>query len=317
MAWETATRRKILPIASKAKGSENPVTFRLPKVGILAGIHLLITGAVAGTLSAPNAFGMASIVKRVRLTANNGIDILNFSGPEYHYLLRDQIEDYKDPVADSTARNVVTAVAFDISMYLPVAVNLRDPVGLLMLQSEGTEYTLTVEFEADATVATGATVTATVAPHLVLFSVPADRKDWPDFSRVHRIIAEEPVISATGEYRYKPPRGNAYLQLLYGLGMAQAGSDKFSRVQLATGSDVIMDLTPNAFDIEYSHTHGRARLAGTFVFDFLGSSGLGSYGSTRDIVYSQALTDLDVVITVSTADTLYALRREIVAIVAN
>src|SRR3954463_16277231 len=104
------TRRKIIQMPDMVRPvGGGSLDRQLPKVGLLAGIFLAIRGNVAGTLTVPNALGMASIIRRVRLTANGGIDVINISGAGYHYLLRETLEtELVDPMAQSNARSPVT-----------------------------------------------------------------------------------------------------------------------------------------------------------------------------------------------------------------
>lgn len=308
------TRRKTIPLATRAKGSGNPLTWTLPKTGLLAGLFLDIRGTIAGVVGVPHALGKSVIVRNVRLTANNGIDLINISGPGYHYLLRNNLEDYRDatPGADGTA--VIVNGAFDISMYLPVAINSRDPLGLIMLQNEQTEVTLSVEFEADATVEAACTVTANVQPFVELFTVPVDPKDWPSLDVVHQIVEQNSVIGGVGDFTYDWPRGNTYAQVVHGLGMAAAGgADGFSNIRLLiNGTETISNLSAQALSMEYGRTHGAARRAGVALIDFLGTSGLGNFGSARDLLNSQVVTELQSVITVAVPGTMRTIRRQLI-----
>lgn len=315
MAFQDSTRRKFIPLTTQTKGTTNPLSWDIPKTGLLAGIFLNISGTVAGTLSAPNALGMASIVRRVRVITNGGIDLINISGAGYHYLLRDHIEDYKDPVPHSTARNAVTAVAFNLDMFLPIALNSRDPIGLFMLQNEQTLVQLQVEFETDSVVATGATVTATVLPVAEVFTVPVDNKDWPPLNVVQQVLEDSRAIAATGDYDYSWPRGNTYVQVLHGYGIGASPAENWTRSRLMVNqSEILADYVPGTMNIEYTKTHGRARLVGTVLNDFIGSSGLGTFGSSRDLLYSNLVTELMTRISASATGTLYTVRRQLVAL---
>lgn len=315
MAFQDSTRRKFIPLTTQTKGTTNPLSWDIPKTGLLAGIFLNITGTVTGTLSAPNALGMASIVRRVRVITNGGIDLINISGAGYHYLLRDNIEDYKDPAPHATARNAVTATTFNLDMFLPIALNSRDPIGLFMLQNEQTLVQLQVEFEADTTVATGATVAATVAPVAEVFTVPVDNKDWPPLNVVQQILEDTRAIAATGDYDYSWPRGNTYVQVLHGYGIGASPAENWTRSRLMVNqSEILADYVPGTMNIEFTRTHGRARLVGTIENDFIGSSGLGTFGSSRDLLYSALVTELMTRLTASATGTLYTVRRQLVAL---
>lgn len=314
--FQQKTRRKLLPLDLKAKGVSNPLTWEIPKTGLLAGLWLDIRGSVAGTLSAPNALGFSSIVRNVRLFANSGIDIIKISGPGYHWLLKDYMEDYKNVSPDSTGRTVVTATTFNLSMYLPIQFNSRDPLGLIMLQNEQTTLTLFVEFETDSVVATGATVSANVQPMVELFTVPVDPQDWPPLTTIHQIVEETRVVSGAGDFSYRWPRGNTYVQVLHGLGLNTTPADGWSTVKVQLNqSDVIWGpLTPALLTLEHARSHGVTRVLGQVPVDLAGTSGLGTFGSARDMIYSQLVTELETVITATAAGTLYTVRRQLVSL---
>lgn len=277
-------------------------------------IFLRITVTIAGTLTSPNALGFSSVIKRVRLTANSGIDLVNISGPGYAYLLQELLEaEYFLASGQNQGRTAVTATTLNLDMVIPVQINLRDPLGLFLLQNEQTILQLSVEFEADATVATGATVTSTVTPYLVLYTVPVDVNDLPPLNMVQQILEDSQAVSGAGQFIYQWQRGNTYLQVAHGLGLGASGSDLFSRAQLRVNqSDYLQDTDINFLDLEHRYLRGRARPAGGLFFDLMATSGLGDYGSTRDLFNSAAVTDLATVLTATGAGTLFSLRRQLV-----
>ena len=288
MAWPNNTRLYNYDLGNKSRPvGGGVVSWDLPKVGILAGLQLICTGSVAGTLSAPNAHGMASIISLVRLTVNSGIDLINLTGAQYHYLLRDSLETLIDPVNQSNARSAVTVTTFDISMWLPIAINSRDPQGLVMLQNEQTQLNLSVEFLADASVATGATVTTTaVQPFLDLFTVPVRDEDLPPFNWVQSITGETLAVSGAGDVTYNWPRANQYLQTIHGLGFGASGTDAWSKTVLRVQQNqlLIPNMTVALADKQFSRYRGRTRPAGVIPIDLFSSSGLGNYGSARDAI---------------------------------
>lgn len=312
-----ATRRRYQTLATMQKGSINPVSWEIPKAGFLASIYLYITATVAGTISAPNALGAACIIRRVRLQANGGINLIDISGADYHYLLRDYIDSYQDPVPHSTARNAVSATTFILDMLLPVALNLRDPVGLFPLQQEATTLILSIEFEADANVCTGSTsITCSVTPVLEVFSVPTAKEALPDIVLIQQIVSDQRTVSGAGDQEYRWPRGSNYLGVYHGAGIGATPADNWSRlIMRANKSETLLDLVPATLNLDYTRTHGIARRLGHVAIDLMGSSGLGFYGSSRDIINSAALTELDTTITFTAASTLYTVRRMLVPIV--
>lgn len=323
MAFQDATRRKFMPLSAQTKGTSNPLTWQVPKTGLLAGLYITIRGHVVstGAIGNANPAGMASIIRRVRLITNAGIDLVSISGVGYTYLQRHFLEDYKDPVPGNTGTSAVTSaaapgVAFNLDMYIPAVLNSRDPVGLFMLQNEQTLVQLQVEFEADAAVANNVAVDAVVTPYVEIFTVPQRTEDWPRLDVVQQIVEDTQAVTAVGQLDYYWPRGNTYVQVLHGYGIGVSAADNWSRAQLIVNqSDVLNEYSPAAADIEYSKTHGVARPAGLLPFDLLGSSGLGSFGSARDLFYSGLVTDLFTRITVSAQPgTLYTVRRQLIAL---
>lgn len=316
MAFDSATRRKIVPMTIQNKPTGGgTVRWTLPRTGLLARVHLGIRGTVAGLSGGPNALGLASIIRRVRLTANSGIDIFNISGAGYHYLFRTMNELESDIVPQSNARSAVANGSFNLDMVIPVQVNQRDPLGLIMLQSEQTMLELSIDFEADGTVGTGTTVTCTVTPWLELFTVPVDQADWPPLNMIHQVLEDAQAVPAAGEFAYNWPRGNTYLQLIHGLGIGVPGADAFTRYQLRVNqSEFLMDVTPMFLDIERNFSTLSTRIPGTIPVDLAGSAGLGMYDKMRDTINSQMVTDLASVIQASGAGTLYTVRRQLVTL---
>lgn len=311
------TRRKIvtLPVMTKGSGA-NTQSITLPKTGYLARLFLAIRGSVAGTLSAPNALGFSSILSRVKLTLNSGVDLFNVSGAGYHYLLRELLEtELVDPVGASTGRTAITATTFNLDMVIPIALNMRDPLGLILLQNEATLAQLSVDFLADASVATGATVTCTVTPWMEIFTVPVAAEDQPDISLLHQILEDQQAVSAAGDFEYKWPRSNTYLQVMHGLGIGAAGADGFTNAAIRVNqSDYLQTTTPTFLDMEHRAIRGRARPAGGVFYDFLGTSGFGTYGTFRDLYDSSLITDLSSILNANAAGTLYTIRRQLVEI---
>ncbi len=313
--FEQSTRHKWWKIGEKAKGAESPLKFVTDRAGILAGIWLDIRGSVAGTLSAPNALGMSSIVREVRLVANIGGEIHRFTGPQYHWMIRDDLEDLKDILPQTTGRVAVTATTFNISMYIPVALNSRDVLGLMLLQNDKTTVTVYVDFEADANVATGATVTATVKAYGEFFTVPPDVEEMQKeglFSTVLSIIGETQAVAAAGEVTYPYPVGDKLLSLIHGLGFGVSAADGWSSGSFYVATnDQLYQFDPALMDLAYSRYHGRARILGVIPLTLIAFSGLGNYASMRDILHTDVVTTAKTVLVATGAGTLHSVRRTI------
>jgi hypothetical protein len=317
MAFQDATVLRTLSLGVKSKGSANPLTFELPDNGYLSKIYLRCEGDVAGTLSVQNGYGFSSAIRRVELKANNGIQIHSFSGPGYHWAVRDFIDDYiVDPVGYATGRTAITATTFDISMMIPVAFNSRDPRGLINLQSRDTTLTLSVEPETDSVVATGATVSFDVEPMIEYFEVPnkpEDRLTPQQLAMVYSILEEDRVISGAGQFDYDLPRGYTYLgwHHLMQTAVTATPSDSWSSARLvAQRSDVVEEYTTiGAQRAVFSDQHGRNRLVGSIHFDRVGRSGFGMFGTWRDQIAVYNTADIISRLQLTAALTLKTVRR--------
>src|SRR5579859_5651975 len=287
------TRRKILPLQSTITypaggGTYGPLT--LPKTGLLARMFLALRSTIGGTVNTPNALGQAVALTRVRLQANSGIDLFNVSGAGYHYLLRNMLEsEYIDPLGQSSGTTAVSATTSNIDVIIPVALNMRDTTGLIMLQNEQTIVNLFIDWASPTTIG-GSTATYALNTgdlYLEVFTVPPSSQDWPPLNLLHQILEDQQTPGGTGDFPYYWPRGNTYLQVLHGLGIAAAGADNFSKYAIRVNqSDYLQSTAIDYLDMEYRLHTGRARPAGGVFVDLLGSSGLGCYGLTRDMFNS-------------------------------
>jgi hypothetical protein len=313
----TRLRKKYLATQTRPTGGglSSPV-LTVSKVGLLKGIHLHISGTISsGGLSALNALGKASIIKRVTVRVNNGNVLFSVSGPGYHWLLRDNLDGYYNPFPGSDARSAVATGAYDVSMYIPLMLNEHDAKGLIMLQNEGTQLTVEIDWESDANIATGiSSMTGNAVPTLEFFQLPKSEADWPNIFLLHSIIEDQLVISATsGDQTYAWPKGNVYLAMYHGYGFGVSGADSWTRAALrANQTDYLEDWLPAYADYKWANDHPTTRPAGTFNFDLIGSSGLGAFGGARDQIDSAYAAEIQTVVTVNAAKTLYAIRRMLI-----
>lgn len=313
-----STRRKVNQLGNLVKptGASNTQSFQIPRVGYIGHVFLAIRGTVTGTLTNPNALGFASIIRNVNVQVNSGLQLFNISGPGYHYLLRDFVDVGQDINPQSNARSAVTAAAFNLDMIIPLMLNQRDPIGLILAQSESTLLTVNITWESDSVVATGATVNATVTPYVEFFTVPSTMAAQPPRNTVHQILEDQITGVVAGPYPYVLPRGGLYLQLLLGYGFGVAGADNASQVQIrAAQSDYIQSTDMPYLDMVTAFTGiARQRRAGTYPLDFAGTTGLGVYDLMRDTIDTSRLTDMAAVIQAVAGGTLYAVRRQLLRI---
>lgn len=322
MPFTDKTRRKVIALAQQGVATAvggNTFTWDIPKTGLLAGlfVHVAVVTSAAGW-AAGHAKGVCQFLRRVRLVANSGIDLINITGSGLNFFRWYQ-EDFRDMNAAWSGDTVpVAATTYNLDFFLPVAINRRDPLGLFMLQNEATLLQLQIE-TVDAVTLGGAGGTYTsvaIRPYIEIFSVPQDPKDWPALNVIHQIV-EETRATAAGQFTYQWPRGNTYTQLIHihDTGAATDFSDNFTTLQLVVNqSDVLWNGDPALLNMEFEQSHGIARPVGLAALDFLGTSGLGAFGSARDMLYSAMVTQIDSVFTITAAGQLTTVRRQLVAL---
>lgn len=313
------TRLKHIPLSSMTKPTGGGVTsVTLPQTGILQGIHVPVSVTLSGTLSNLNALGLASIIKRIQVKVNSGHTIYDVSGAGIFYLLKEMIQENYQVPAYSDALLAVSTGTKVLDFYLPIALNNRDEIGLIMLQNVATFVTLSIEWEADTTVATGATITGTATPFITILEVPDNVKDYPDMSTIHQVQEEQIAVSAAGDFDHQISIGATLVGEYY---LFSAG---YTSAQLRVQqSNILATLTPAQHRLLYNFQTGRdLLLSGTAItgsnnrlfWDLAGSDGLGQLGSLRDFINTQALTNIFTRLTAVGAGTLYAVRRQILDI---
>lgn len=321
------TRRIVQPLGVVVRpaggGPSAPIV--LPKVGLLARIWLFVRGAFVGAAVAPNALGHAAVINRVRLTLNSGIDLWNTSGPGYQYMYRNFHNDYRNPFPATTALNPIAGAgapgeACAVDMLVDVALNTRDPVGLINLQSEQVAAGLSIVWEADAVLDAGPAGTVPTGfvcqPFVEFFTLPADPANMPPLNLVHQVVETVEAVAGAGIYTYNWPRGNIFAGVYHGMGFLPgvgAGADALTGLQIRSNqSNFPYTATVPMLDADYAVTHNAARRLGTYPIDLLGSSGLGAYGLARDMIDSSQLTDLATVMAVTGAGNMTTVTRQLV-----
>jgi hypothetical protein len=316
--FEISTRNKRLrlgPIAGIATGGIAPPV-ELPKTGFLARLWLNVAYVMGGTVNTPNTLGIACAIRRVRVTTNQGTDVVNISGVGYGYLLQNacEIGGVNGRQPQNQFNTAVSAATFNIDMVIPIMLNLHDLVGLIMLQDEQLQILLTIEWETQ-TVIGGSTATmtsASVTPMLEFFTVPPNPGSYPHLGTIQQIIEDQLPVAATGDYIYNIPRGNAYLQLLLGfvLGVSGTAADSWNRLILRINQgDILYDYTPTQMTQLVGYMYNLTRGLGALYIDLASNDGLGTFGSARDFINSALLTDFQFVLTATATGTIYLIRR--------
>lgn len=312
------TRRKIVrqPALNYPAGG-GLTEMQLQSTGLLARIWLYIAVTIGGAGAVPNPLGVASVLRRIVLRANSGLELFSVSGPGFFWMLSDHLESEYHPIlATSTAdaRSAVANGTYDLSLIVPVTVNMMDFTGLVLLQSKQIQLTLQIDWADEVTVnGAGTTITGTATPYIEYFTVPNVPEDRPDLSKAHVILQDDRAIPGAGEFIYEPLVTPRYLQIIHGSGYGVAGADNADLVRLRVEqSNYLYDADLNFMSMEWEVFHRAARVPGVWAYDFMASSGLGTYGGARDLINTKQITSFESVINALGAGDLTTIRRMLI-----
>jgi len=329
MSFIDATRQNRRKIGVIPFNGSQRASLDLPQTGILA--NLLIR--VAGTLTITNGTGGATLnaaeygkpfglIDRVHLTANSGTEIINVTGKGLYLRNLIDINNYLDiPAANMTeavSGNPVYqfgtsagANTVEFTLKVPIAVNDRDPIGMILLQNRETLLTLALDWANPSNLFT-LTGTASVAftgnayVTMEYFSVPLSDKDYPDLSVAHTLLEDTIAVPGTGDVQYTVPRGNIYQRLMHRvvLNGAPAGFDDVSQLTLQYNqSERPYQIDGQDALFIQRNRYKRDLPKGVYVWDFA-YQGQPGYGGSRDLVNSRAITDFLSIVNVASSATL-------------
>lgn len=329
MSFETATRQNIRKIAQLPFQSAQRVSKDLPRTGLLA--SLLIR--VKGTLTVTNGTGTSALklnqygrpfglLDRVTVKTNNSTSIVDVSG--HGLALRNMIDD--NAFFDVPAANMIApessnpsyqfgtaagANAVEFTLRVPIMVNDRDAVGLLLLQNGETLVSVNLDWanEANLFTLTGNAAVAFTGNAIITmeyFDVPVNKADYPNLAIIHTLLEDTIAINGTGSTEYQVPRGNIYQRLFHRvlLNDAPAAATDIDNLKLKYNQA----LNPYAIDAEDVLAMQRLRykrdlFKGTYVWDFA-YQGQPGFGGHRDLVNSAGITDFISEIVVANGATL-------------
>lgn len=304
-------------------GAENSVvSFTIPKVRLLSKIRLLVTATLnaqhaSNTSYTPAVFAPFSLLRNVKVDLNIGFTPFNIGGKELYFynLLRDEgsviqpLIDTASAVAQSRRRNVLGKTAapdpgtdnpLRLVVDLPLTLNDRDPVGLLLAQNEETTITVEVAFgnvNDVAPASTGYTFALSnivVQPFVETFSIPAVREALPDLGTIKIVNMVKETIPGAGEKTVKLLRGLTYRKLLI---FIEDGSGGEADGDLPGDIEIVLNQTDTPYRVPprilaaiNQEQYGFELPQGLFVFDF-SYQGLANYGGSRDYIDTERLTE--------------------------
>lgn len=311
-AQMTRQMKQMLP-SQKVDAEMQTVQFTLPKSRLLSKIWLEVD-AIA-TLKSSNAsipksvFSPYEILRRVSVDLNNGFSPFVVSGRDLlHYNLIRINPDVLFPQSNSRGlvyvENEASAGGKDakikFQVELPITLNDRDPVGLILLQNPETQVTLTVDIdklEKAYAPTTGDEVvfkSMTITPMIETFSVPPVQDAFPDITVLKLVHGKRESFNA-GQNVIKLTTGTIYRKLVLFFedenGAALENTDFSGNIEIIFNqADIPYSIKPSVLSGENHSQLGYALPSGLYVFDF-SFQGSPNYGGSRDYIDTERLTE--------------------------
>lgn len=312
-AQMTRQHKKTSPSIAGASGGTS--TFTLNKVRLTNRVRLEIAFTLTVTHASlttfvPDDFAPFNALRRVSIDMNNGFSPFVVSGTQLmmYSFMRDDAgiltrasSGRGKVVMPLVASSAGTANVCRMLVDLPLSLNDRDPVSLIVTQNQQTNVDVTVDFATGIdllAVTTGMTAVLsaiTITPLQESFSVPPVKEAVPDIGILKLVQASTQAISGSGQQTIKLPTGMTYRKIA--LLITDANGNGVTDASLTGNIDIIL----NQSDIPYSlkpsilaainhEQFGRVMPDGLYLFDF-SYQGLANYGGLRDYIDTEQLTE--------------------------
>ena len=312
-----STRQNLQMLAKETAGT-TPATlsFNLPKARLLGSAMIKVKGTIKVTGAGEakkqaNALGIYKAIRRISLDLNNGFAPFVVSGEEL--ALYNLISMHPEMFGGKSFAEVkevpenIHAVgdhAFEFALPLQVALNGRDPIGLILLQNDQTNVTLTVDLgtgdEVMTEYATGCTAEmkdVSVMCMLETFSIPANANAYPDLSVLKLVNGRKDSMPTSGQQILKLTTGTIYRKIAIRVtdenGEAVAPEFINSNIELVFNqADINYSVHPEMLRLWNIKEFGYAMPEGVYVLDFSNAGSFPDLGGNRDVIDSANLTEM-------------------------
>ena len=314
--FSAMTRENIQTLPSLTATERQTVSFNLPKARLLARVQLLVDAEVKVTHATetsytPATFAPYTLLRQVQVDMNNGFSPFKVSGDElymYNYMyhnarvLRRSTTNENAAVFQqvrASSDGTVNRIRFVAD--LPISLNSRDPIGLIMLQNEELVVTVTIDVDEasklllDATGYTVELVRMNITPVTYTFTIPIVPEAMPDLSVLKLVHSTVKDIPGGGITTVKLPVGTTYRKLMVWIedanGIGLKDTDLQGDFELVFNqADIPYRVNPSVLRIENIRNFGHVLPQGLFIFDW-SAQGQTNYGGSRDYIDTERLTE--------------------------
>lgn len=306
---------------SSVDGGAQSITFQLPKNRLLSKIFLKfdidlnIKHASHTTLPDLDAFAPYRLIRRICMDFNSGFQPYVVSGMQLalmnlisHYKA-DYILDFNDDLNNpychwidkgANVSGKTNKISFMLEM--PITLNDRDAISLIMLQNEQTlsQIIIDVGQGADLFNGKGADYNAEITKCNVeltteTFSIPASTDAFPDLTVLKLTNGRNDSFSGQGQHILKLSTGTIYRRMVLYFeddnGDALSDEDLNAPFELVFNqADINYSINPKILRCINTEYYGMYLPKGVYIFDFA-YQGTVNLGGTRDYIDTERLTE--------------------------
>lgn len=284
------------------------VQFTLPKARLLSSLMLKAKMKVKANnvfdMSEMNTYEKEAIFTkaftRIALDLNNGFSPFTVSGRELSIYNKVDVNgvDYNTLLLSDITEITTDGTEVEMCFLLPVTLSDRDPVGLILLQNDLTQVTLSIN-TSPIGLTDGVTFEATDFVFDVMtttYSVPANANAVPDLSTLKLVNGRSDAMPTAGQQIIKLATGTMYRKIIF-------------QILDENNQPVDLDFISAPFELVFNQADTNYRIApdflrlmntkllgyplpkGCFVFDFSNAGSWVNLGGTRDIIDSAQLNE--------------------------
>lgn len=312
-----ATRQTYQTLPSKNFESENStIQINLPKARLLSKVVLEVEAvatlkSTAGTIKL-DPFSPHGMIRQVAINLNNGFSPFIVSGKELfiHSLNRlnpQTLQASGDVRSCNYVENKASASGVDnkikFRMELPVTLNDRDTMGLILLQNEETSVDVVLDLGQvkDAyQLTTGNSdevifKSVKVTPLVETFTIPPAEIARPDLSVLKLVQSKRESFNGNGQSTIKLNTGTIYRKAAFYFeddnGQPLSDDDFLANFELIFNTaDVPISIKPSILSAKNAAELGYTLPKGVFIFDW-SYQGIPNLGGTRDYIDTERLTE--------------------------
>lgn len=299
----------------EVSGGAQTVSFRVPKSRILSGFRLMVEADInvkgaAGDV-AVDSLAPYRVIRRLAVNLNNGFAPVVCSGESAAVLNMFRVHPeiiYPSTNGSSlctvpekfTASTAGTSNKFNFMLDIPLVLNDRDPVGMVLAQNQETAIDLEVDICNGGEILNNSAYTVEVnsvkvVAGTITYSIPTNANAFPDMSVLKIWDDRTEVFAGSGQNHIKLPVGMIYRKLI--IKLVNEDGSAMTPDQM-TGN---LELTLNTADIPYSISPAMLRAVnisqlgcplpdGVYAFDFT-YQGISNLGGSRDYIDCERVSE--------------------------